>query len=159
MNLEIVKGFSFGLTTGIITTLGMIVGLDSATHSRFAVIAGIVSVGIADAFSDALGMHISEESELKHTRKEIWTATLFTFFAKIIFASLFIVPFLLLDLTNAVYASVAIGLAVLAVFNYFLSKEEKKNPLEVIGSHILIAIIVIIATHYVGHIVNWIASL
>ena len=46
------KGFSFGLTSGVITTLGMIVGLETATSSKLAVVAGIVSVAIADAFSE-----------------------------------------------------------------------------------------------------------
>ena len=55
-------GFSFGLTSGIITTLGLMVGLHAGTHSRLAVIGGILTIAIADAFSDALGIHISEES-------------------------------------------------------------------------------------------------
>ncbi|PIU42967.1 MAG: hypothetical protein COS98_00120, partial [Parcubacteria group bacterium CG07_land_8_20_14_0_80_35_11] len=71
-------GFSFGLTSGIITTLGLMVGLHSGTHSKIAVIGGILTIAIADAFSDALGIHISEESEEKHTEKEIWESTIST---------------------------------------------------------------------------------
>ena len=56
-------GMSFGLTSGIITTLGLIVGLHSGTHSKLAVIGGILTIAMADAFSDALGIHVSEESE------------------------------------------------------------------------------------------------
>ena len=47
-------GMSFGLTSGIITTLGLIVGLHSGTHSKLAVIGGILTIAMADAFSDAL---------------------------------------------------------------------------------------------------------
>jgi len=54
---------SFGLTSGIITTLGLIVGLHSGTHSKLAVIGGILTIAMADALSDALGIHVSEESE------------------------------------------------------------------------------------------------
>ena len=60
-------GMSFGLTSGIITTLGLIVGLHSGTHSKLAVIGGILTIAMADAFSDALGIHVSEESEATHT--------------------------------------------------------------------------------------------
>ena len=52
-------GFSFGITSGIITTLGLMVGLNSSTNSKVAVIGGILIIAIADAFSDALGIHIS----------------------------------------------------------------------------------------------------
>jgi vacuolar iron transporter family protein len=50
------------------------------------VLSGILTIAIADAFSDAFGIHISEEAENKHTAKEIWTATISTFLAKFLFA-------------------------------------------------------------------------
>lgn len=101
MNHAVKTGFSFGSTSGIITTLGLMVGLHSGTHSKLVVIGGILMIAIADAFSDALGIHISEESENKHTSKEIWQATLSTFIFKFIFASLFILPVLLAPLPTA----------------------------------------------------------
>ena len=67
MNHSIKVGVSFGITSGIITTLGMMVGLQSGTHSKLVVIGGVLMIAIADAFSDALGIHVSEESEGKHT--------------------------------------------------------------------------------------------
>jgi len=70
-NHSIKTGFSFGLTSGIITTLGLIIGLHAGTHSRLVVMGGILTIATADAFSDALGIHISEESETKHSNKEI----------------------------------------------------------------------------------------
>ncbi len=47
-----------------------------------AVIAGIVTIAVADSLSDALGIHIPEESEGVYTTGQIWTATLTTFAAK-----------------------------------------------------------------------------
>ncbi len=64
-------GFSFGLTSGIITTLGLMIGLYSGTNSQLVVIGGILTIAIADSMSDALGIHISEESENTHSSKEI----------------------------------------------------------------------------------------
>ncbi|MBW2566218.1 MAG: VIT1/CCC1 transporter family protein, partial [Deltaproteobacteria bacterium] len=78
MKRSIRKGLGFGLNSGVITTLGMMVGLSASTQSRLAVIGGIIAIAIADAFSDAVGMHISEESENRHTEKEIWESTLST---------------------------------------------------------------------------------
>ena len=63
-------GISFGLTSAIITTLGLMVGLHSGSGSKIVVLAGILTIAIADAFSDALGIHVSEESENTHTVKQ-----------------------------------------------------------------------------------------
>ncbi len=82
MNLSIKKGVGFGLTSGIITTLGLIVGLNSGTHSKAVIIGGIVIIAVSDALSDALGIHVSEEAENIHSRQKIWEATIFTFLAK-----------------------------------------------------------------------------
>ena len=71
-------GFNFGLTSGIITTLGLMVGLHASTHSKLVVIGGILTIAIADALSDAIGIHIAEESENKHTAKEVWESTFST---------------------------------------------------------------------------------
>jgi len=148
-------GFSFGLTSGIITTLGLMVGLHSGTHSKLVVLGGILIIAIADAFSDALGIHISEESEAKHTPREIWQSTISTFLAKFVFASTFIVPILLLPLSTAIVVSVVWGLSLLGIFSFYIAKEQKVKPWKVIVEHLVIALVVITATHYVG---DWIGS-
>jgi len=120
-------GFSFGLTSGIITTLGLIVGLHSGTHSKLAVIGGILTIAIADAFSDALGIHISEESENKHTEKEIWQSTVSTFLSKFAFALTFIIPILLFEFSIAIVASVMWGLFLLSLFIFPLLNNKRKK--------------------------------
>ena len=153
MKHSIKKGFSFGLTSGIITTLGLMVGLHSSTNSSKVVIGGILVIAIADAMSDALGIHISEEAENKHTHKEIWESTIVTFLSKFIFASLFIVPVLLLPLSQAIFISVTIGLVLITLFSYYLARKQKIKPINVILEHLIITILVIIITHYVGDLV------
>jgi len=148
-------GFSFGATSGIITTLGLMVGLHSSTHSSLVVTGGILTIAIADAFSDALGIHISEESENVHTSKQIWTSTFYTFFFKFVFALTFIIPVLLLKLSTAILVSVIWGLSILIFLSYRIAKEQKANPWKVIAEHLVIALIVIIITHYLG---DWISS-
>lgn len=155
MKLSIKKGFSFGLTSGIITTLGLIVGLHSGTHSKLVIIGGIIIIAIADSFSDALGIHISEEAENKHTSKEIWESTIATLLSKFIFALTFIIPILLLPLSTAIIVSIIWGLSLIGVFSYFMAKQQKAKPLNVILEHVIIAMIVITATHFVG---EWVAT-
>ncbi len=150
MKTSLKKGFSFGLTSGIITTLGMIVGLHSGTHSQLAVLGGILSIAVADAFSDALGIHISEESENHHSSTEIWEATLSTFGAKFIFAMSFVIPLLLFPLSTAIIVSVLWGLTLIALFSLYLARQRQARASRVIIEHLLIALAVIVITHYLG---------
>ena len=61
MRESIKTGVGFGLTSGIITPLALMVGLTYGTNLKTAVIGGLITIAIADAFSDALGIHIAEE--------------------------------------------------------------------------------------------------
>lgn len=146
-------GFSFGITSAVITTLGLIVGLNSSTHSVLVVIGGILMIAVADAFSDALGIHVSEESEGKHTKKEIWESTFSTFFFKFVFALLFVIPFLIFQLSTGVIVSVIWGLFLLSIFSFKIAREQKRKSMGVVLEHLIISIIVIIITNYLGKFV------
>lgn len=155
MKKSILKGVGFGLTSGIITTLGLMIGLSSGTGSKIIVIAGIMLIAISDSLSDALGIHISEETERKKSHDEVWIATFATFSAKFVFTSLFIIPVLLLSLTNAIIVSIVWGIFLIALFSGYLAKKHKSSPLKTITEHVFITIFVIIATHYAG---KWIST-
>ncbi len=154
MKNSIKKGLGFGLTSGIITTLGLMIGLYSSTNSSKIILGGIIIIAIADALSDSLGMHISEEANSKNSKKQIWEATLSTFFFKFIFALTFIIPILLLNLQAAIIVSIIWGIFLITIFSYFIAKSNKHSPVKAIAEHLLIAIIVIIATYFVGKFVN-----
>ena len=144
------KGITFGLTSGTITTLGLMTGLQSGTHSKLAVLGGILTIAIADSFSDALGIHISEESENVHTTAQIWVATLATLFSKMLFALTFVVPVLLFNLPLAIIVSLGWGVTILTILSYLIAKAQNNNPLKVIFEHLLIVIIVVSLSHYTG---------
>lgn len=146
-------GFSFGLTSGIITTLGLMVGLHSSTHSNRLVIGGILLIAISDAFSDAVGIHISEESESRHSPKEIWESTISTFLSKFIVALTFIIPVLLFQLSTAIIVGIIWGLSLIAIFSLYIARRQRVKSYRAVIEHLLIAILVIIACHYVG---DWI---
>ena len=154
MKLSYIKGISFGLTSGIITTLGMMVGLHAGTHSKLAVLGGVLTIAITDAFSDALGIHISEESENVHTAKEVWESTFATFVAKFIFALTFVIPILFFELSQAIWISIIWGMFVLGGISYWIARSQKQPALHIIGEHWGIAILVIVITHYTG---EWIS--
>lgn len=148
-------GLSFGLTSGVITTLGLMVGLHSGTHSRAVVIGGILTIAIADAMSDALGMHIAEESKNSGSTSEIWESTIATFVAKLIIALTFVFPVFFLPLSTAIIMNVAWGLLLLAILSFALARAQNIAPWKVIGEHVIIGIAVVGITHALG---DWIRA-
>lgn len=156
MNDSFRTGFSFGLTSAVITTLGLMIGLHSGTHSRGVVIGGILTIAIADAFSDSLGIHISEESENAHTTCQIWCSTIATFASKFLFTMSFLIPVILFSLKAAIAISLIWGFLTLTIFSYLLALKQKKKPWKIIFEHLFIAFVVIGFTHFVG---NWVSCL
>ena len=156
MKASIQAGLNFGLTSGVITTLGLMVGLHSGTHSTLAVIGGILTIAIGDSMSDALGMHISKEAENVYSDKQLWMATLATLVSKFIMAATFIVPVLVFELGLAIVISIVWGLSVLTGLSIFLARAQETRVIKVVGEHLAIALAVICLTHYAG---VWVAAM
>ncbi len=143
-------GIFFGATSGVITTIGLIAGLNAGTQSLVAVLGGIFVVAVADAMSDALGIHLAQEADPESTHEHIWAATIWTFFTKLAVALSFAVPLLFLPLQLAVAVSVGWGLLVIAFLSAFLARIQKVAALPVVTEHLLIAIVVVAISHYIG---------
>jgi VIT1/CCC1 family predicted Fe2+/Mn2+ transporter len=156
MKASFKTGLTFGLTSGVITTLGLMVELHSGTHSRTVVIGGIPTIAIADAMSDALGIHVSEESNNRGPTRQIWEATLATFVAKFVIAMTFVVPVMIRSLDQAIVISVIWGMLLLAALSFFVARARAIPPWKVIGEHLLIALCVVVITHAVG---EWVQGL
>jgi vacuolar iron transporter family protein len=143
-------GLSFGLTSGVITTLGLMVGLYAGTHSPTAVLGGIFTIAVADALSDAMGIHLAEESTKPGPVRHIWEATAATFVAKFFTALTFAVPVLLLNLQTAIWVGVLWGILLLTLLSYLIGKVQQVKPWKAIMEHLLIASCVVTASYFVG---------
>ena len=143
-------GLFFGATSGVITTIGLITGLNAGTHSVTAVLGGIFVIALADAMSDALGIHLAEEAKPDATTQLIWSATVSTFLNKFVFALSFAVPLLLLPLDQAVIVSLVWGMLVIVVLSYFLARVQNASPVMIIAEHLGIAILVVVLSHLIG---------
>lgn len=150
MKLSYAKGLSFGVGSGIITTLGLMMGLYSGTHSKLAVLGGILTIAIADAMSDAFGIHLAEESS-KHSKQiEIWEAALATFLTKLVFALTFAVPVLLFELRTAIFVSFAWGLLLLGIISILIARWRGESIVHAILEHWGVATLVVVLAHYTG---------
>ena len=143
-------GLFFGATSGVITTIGLFVGLYSVTNSMTADIGGILVIAVADSMSDALGIHLAEEADPDTDHSHVWSATITTFLAKFLFAISFVIPLLLLPLGPAVVASVLWGMLVIIVLSYFLARSQDESPFSIIAEHVGIAIVVVVCSHFIG---------
>lgn len=159
MKRPIKIGFCFGITSGVITTLGLMVGLHSSTHSMHAkliIIGGILTIALADSFSDAMGIHISQESENNVSKKEVWESTFYTLIFKFVFSSIFIIPILFLSLKTAIIINIMIGFYLIFVTSIAIARERNEPPWKVVAEHLALFTFVIMLTNYVG---GWIHML
>ncbi|MBT3405136.1 hypothetical protein HN832_04405 [archaeon] len=158
MKHSIRKGVGFGVTSGIITTLGLLIGLNSSTHSKIVILSGIMVIAFADALSDSMGMHISEEFGLGRKTKEIWQATIYTFFTKFLVTLTFIIPLLILTLRQAIITDLIWGFFLIISFSYFIAKQKHEKKSKVILEHFLITVVVLIISNYIGKLAAYLTQ-
>jgi vacuolar iron transporter family protein len=151
---SIKTGMGFGFTSAIITILGSMIGLYFGTFSHLAVIGGVLTIAIADAFSDAMGIHISKELEKDNTRLEVWEATLTTFISKCFVGLTFVIPVLIFDLKKAIIISVFYGVFLLVIFSYFIAKSKNAKPFQVIIEYVFIVTVVLVLSQLSGYFIR-----
>ncbi|MBN2479091.1 MAG: hypothetical protein JXA94_02570 [Parachlamydiales bacterium] len=147
-------GFGFGIASGVITTLGLMIGLYSSTLSRSVVIGGILTIAIADSFSDALGIHLSVESEGNQTTRVIWLSTIYTFLSKLFVTLSFLPLVIFLKLDLGIFGNIIWGFFLISVYSFAIAKRQNNNPIKAILEHSLIMTFVIIATFYTGKLIS-----
>ena len=141
--------FSFGATSAIITSLGLITGLRTFSSPRLSIIGGLFIIAVADNIADSLGIHVYQEAECLKTR-EIWFSTFTNFLTRLLVSITFAFPVILLPLNIAVIVSVLWGILLLSLLSYSIAKREGKNPYLAILEHIFIAALVILISNTAG---------
>ncbi|MBD3251933.1 hypothetical protein GF380_05815 [Candidatus Uhrbacteria bacterium] len=150
MKASFKKGLGFGITSGVITTLGLIVGLNAGTSNRSIVISGILIMAIADSLSDSLGIHVSEEANKVLTQRQVWEATGAALLSKVVIAGSFMIPVLLIPLSTAIAVCITWGLVLVIGFSWYIAKTRNEKPFWIIAEHVVISVLVVLATDRVG---------
>jgi VIT1/CCC1 family predicted Fe2+/Mn2+ transporter len=146
--------FLFGSTSAIITNLALVVGLETSINAKLNIVASILVIAIADNISDTLGIHIYQEAEgLKG--KEVWLYSFTNFITRLLVSMIFILLVVLLPLRLAVISSIIFGLLILAIISYIIARHKKINPYRAIIDHIIIALLIVLTSNFLG---SWIIN-
>jgi VIT1/CCC1 family predicted Fe2+/Mn2+ transporter len=154
MNKDGFQGISFGIMDGIITVLGVMMGLSATSNSRIVFI-GILAAGIADAFANAAGFYASEETENIHSKKEVWNATILCFIATLMVMVVLVLPLLFFDISYAIVVSEILGIVMLVFLGYFVSNVARKGSA---WRTILEYVVIGLAVSFVCYILGQFAS-
>jgi VIT1/CCC1 family predicted Fe2+/Mn2+ transporter len=141
------QGIAFGIMDGVITALGILMGL-SAFQNKLILFIGIIVTGIADAFANAAGMHVSEEMEKLHERYEVWKTTFYTFFSTVLVFMILGIPILFIQFSQAIFVSWFIGMFLLVWLGYFVS--GGKDKLKIIFEYVVAGIVISLISFLIG---------
>jgi len=114
------RNIIFGVTDSLVSTVGLLSGIDVSGSSRQTVILTGIVYAFVEAFSMAIGSFLSEESaEEYESQREVsdkkpFFAGFVMFLSFIVASFIPIVPYLIFGLTEALWFS--IGFSILALF-------------------------------------------
>ena len=148
------KGLSFGTPAAIVTSMGLIVGLDAATAAKATVIGSLLIVALADNLTDSLSVHIYQESE-QLTQPQALQTTVANFIARLLTSLTFVLMFYFLPTRPAILICVAWGFLLLSALSYLLARARgAASPSEIL-KHDGVAVMVIGISKVIG---SWIHS-
>ena len=139
-SIAIIEGFqgvAFGTMDGLITILGVVIGIASATqNSGVVVLSGLVA-GLANAFGNSFGFYASELAErAEHIQEnqhvssmaETRRSTLLAFAYSLASTLVIVVPFVIFRLTYAMIVSLILALALLFALGAVVGKFSHASP-------------------------------
>jgi hypothetical protein len=145
---------SFGGTAAIVTSVALIFGLDAATATKSTIVSGLLIVALADNLTDALSMHIYQESERRLESREGFIATWSNFVTRLLLALTFVLLVVLLPIGAAVIAAAMWGFSLLIALTWALARERKVSFALELGKHFAAALAVILASRGIGALIT-----
>ncbi|MCX6775440.1 MAG: VIT1/CCC1 transporter family protein [Candidatus Micrarchaeota archaeon] len=146
---ELFQGIAMGLMDGLITILGIIIGVGIATDdAKVVIISGLIG-GISNSFGTSIGFYTSENAERGqqiefykrnkgarknqqyiHSHSEILGSTVLSFMAGAFALILPLLPFFLLqDITASMTSSLIISAMLLFALGYYIGKINETDRL------------------------------
>lgn len=152
------QGMSFGLNSGVITTMGVLAGLSQATDNPMIIIITILSLAISDGIGEGYGIYISKKAENPNDKSsDPMNSFISLLVVKFIICMSFLFPLLFSqDLTyfkNLIWP-LSWGLLLLLILDYQLSKIRKEKIQKYFVPHTILVLFVVAATKISSNILN-----
>lgn len=144
---------SFGGTAAIVTSMGLITGLDAANVAKPLIISTLLIAALADNLTDSLSIHIYQESE-RLEKQEAWLGTLTNFAARFVVCLTFMPIVALCPVSQVVVWSIAWGLSLLAALTCRLAWERRVGIASEVVKHVVVALVVILVSKSIGYWIN-----
>lgn len=172
--IEGFQGAAFGLAEGVITTLGMIVGVAAATNDVwFIIIAGITG-GIANALGNSFGFFLSEMTERgaqirqisqgkitsAHSMREVLVSGVLTFVATGFVVVVFLLPFFFTTVPVAVVVASAAAALILFFLGYYVGRLSREPPIGMAIRYVAVGATGAVLSYLMGDVLRaWILAL
>ena len=120
--IEGFQGTAFGIMDGMITILGVVIGISQVTNSSTLVVVSGLVAGVANAFGNSIGFYASELAERgEHIREntpvapstEVYMSTVNSFISSLLAMLVPILPFVFLPSMQAMTVAVLVAMVVL----------------------------------------------
>jgi len=131
------QGVAFGTMDGLITILGVVIGIASATQNSGAVVISGLIAGLANAFGNSFGFYASELAErAEHIQEnqhvssmaETQRSTILAFMHSVVSTVVVVAPFVMLGLMHAMIASLILALALLFALGTVVGRFSHVSP-------------------------------
>jgi VIT1/CCC1 family predicted Fe2+/Mn2+ transporter len=148
---------SYGGTAAIVTSMGMIAGLEAAHAGQAAIISALLIAAISDNLTDSLSIIMYQESE-RLEKRESRADTLANFATRLILCLSFVPIVLLWRGSTAALAGIVWGSFLLAVLSSILARLRKVSLLPNVAKHLAVALVVIFVSRIIGQGIGWLVT-
>jgi hypothetical protein len=146
------ENYILGSSAAVITNVSLIVGLGSARAGKGPILGGLLTFALADNISDSLGIHLYKESEGCGERLSS-LATVLNFLSRLLVSFTFVAIVLIFPISQAIIVGIVWALLLLNLISYLITRSNHENSILEIIKHVLIAVIVIVLSWCVGHLI------
>jgi len=171
---ELFQGVAMGLMDGLITILGIIIGVGIATDdSRVVIISGLIG-GISNSFGTSIGFYTSENAERGqqiefykknrgarknqqyiHSHSEIVGSTVLSFMAGTLALVLPLLPFFLMqNITTCMVLALIISATLLFVLGYYIGKINRTSRLRSGVKYVILGVMSSVIALILGEILR-----
>jgi predicted membrane protein (TIGR00267 family) len=163
---DIIEGFqgvAFGTMDGLITILGVVIGIASATENSSAVIVAGLVAGLANAFGNTFGFYASElaeraehiqEKQRLNSMTETRRSTLLAFAHSVGSTIVIVTPFAVLPLTTAIVMSLTFASVLLFTLGGFVGKFSHASRLKFGIRYVALGLVGAVLSFIVGETVR-----